>query len=502
MTQHATFSFDIDGMTCGACVARAEKAISSVAGVQKAEVNLATKGARITLEDDAGEGAARAVSGALTAAGYPPVPQRIRLQIDGMTCASCVAKVEAALAAVPGVLSARVNLADATASVSALSPDPAALIDAVAATGYAATPLSAGTRPDDHSAQDVAAVRRQVLVAAILTLPVFALEMGGHIYPPLHHLIARTIGTQTSWMIQFALTLAVLVGPGRGFFRKGVPALIRMAPDMNSLVVLGAGAAFAYSTVTLFAPALMPVAARAVYFEAAAVIVTLILLGRWLEARAKGETGAAIRKLVALRPATARVERDGAVVEIPVEDIRRGEVVQVRPGERIAVDGILREGDSWVDESMVTGEPLPVQKTKGAALTGGTVNGNGPLRMRATAVGADMMLSRIIAMVEEAQGARLPVQDLVNRITAVFVPVIMAIAVLTVMVWLVFGPAPVMSFALVAGVSVLIIACPCAMGLATPTSIMVGHGPRRRNGRFVPSGRCVAGAARGPRGGL
>jgi Cu+-exporting ATPase len=245
---------------------------------------------------------------------------------------------------------------------------------------------------------------------------------------------------------------------------------------MNSLVVLGTTAAWGFSTVAVFAPGLLPPGTRAVYFEAAAVIVTLILLGRWLEARAKGQTGAAIRRLIGLRPATARVERGGDVVEVAIAEVRRGDIVQVRPGERIAVDGVVRDGTSWVDESMLTGEPLAVEKAKGATVVGGTVNGNGALRMRATAVGSDTMLARIVAMVQEAQGARLPVQDMVNRITAWFVPAVMGIALATVAGWLVFGPAPALPFALVAGVAVLIVACPCAMGLATPTSIMVGTG--------------------------
>jgi len=264
--------------------------------------------------------------------------------------------------------------------------------------------------------------------------------------------------------------------PGRMFFAKGFPALMRRAPDMNSLVAIGAGAAWAYSSLATFRPQWLPDGTVAVYFEAAAVIVTLILLGRWLEARAKGRTGAAIKRLVGLRPDTARVERDGDVLDLPVDDIQRGDRVHLRAGDRVPVDGVVREGSSFVDESMVTGEPVAVEKTEGTELVAGTVNGNGALVMRATAVGADTMLSRIIEMVEEAQGSRLPVQDLVNRITAWFVPAVMGVALMTIALWLVFGPEPALPFALVSGVSVLIIACPCAMGLATPMSIMVGTG--------------------------
>lgn len=474
MGRHEVLTIDIDGMTCASCVGRAERALSAVQGVEKAEVNLATHAGRVILAPDAGAEVTRRLSGALVAAGYPAVPVRHRLAIEGMTCASCVSRVERALAAVPGVLSAQVSLADGTARVTALTGDVAPLIAAVTAAGYGAAPLAEGAPKSDRQAEETEALRRRFWLAAGLTLPVFVLEMGGHLVPAFHHWVIMTIGQQASWGIQFVLATLVLAGPGRAFFAKGLPALIRRAPDMNSLVTLGSGAAWIYSTVALFAPGVMPEGARAVYFEAAAVIVTLILAGRWLESRAKGRTGEAIRKLVALRPATALVERGGEAVEVAVEEIARGEVLRIRPGERIAVDGVVREGTSFVDESMVTGEPMPVEKGKGAVVIGGTVNGAGALRVRATAVGAETMLARIIAMVEEAQGARLPVQDVVNKITLWFVPAVMAVALVTVLAWLVFGPG--LSHALVAGVAVLIIACPCAMGLAVPVSIMVGTG--------------------------
>jgi P-type Cu+ transporter len=309
-----------------------------------------------------------------------------------------------------------------------------------------------------------------------LALPVFILEMGGHLVPAFHHYIARTIGIQTSWYIQFALTSAVLIGPGRLFYRRGWAALRHGAPDMNALVMIGTAAAYGFSVIATFSPQVLPSAARAVYFEAAAVIVALILLGRWLEARAKGRTGAAIARLVGLAPKTAQVERDEIVVDIALERVVVGDILHLRPGEKIAVDGEVIEGQSYIDESMITGEPVPVAKAPGAAVTAGTVNGTGALRYRALRVGADTMLAQIIRMVGEAQGARLPVQDLVNKITGWFVPAVLAAAALTVLVWLFFGPEPALTHALVAGVAVLIIACPCAMGLAVPVSIMVGTG--------------------------
>jgi len=467
-----TFSFDIDGMTCAACVGRVERTMAAVAGVTQAQANLALRGGQVTLAPDAPPGTARALAGALTAAGYPPLPGQLRLTVDGVAGSAQAAAVQQVLAAAPGVMAAQVD-AQGTASVTALTRDSGPLIAALVAAGHLARPQDAGPATD-RAAAEAATLRSQMRVAAALTLPVVVLEMGGHLIPAWHHLVMATLGQPLSWAVQAALTLAVLAGPGRDFYRRGLPALWRGAPDMNALVVLGASAATLYSLVVLLAPTALPPDARAVYFEAAAVIVTLILLGRWLESRARGQTGDAIRKLVALRPATACVIRDGAEADLPLADIRRGDMLLVRPGERIAVDGLVREGTSFVDESMLTGEPVPVQKARGARLTGGTVNGLGALKMRATAVGADTLLARIIALVEQAQGARLPVQDLVNRITLWFVPVVITIALVTVAVWLALGPSP--AHALVAGVSVLIIACPCAMGLATPAAIMVGMG--------------------------
>src|SRR5690606_32127136 len=252
--------------------------------------------------------------------------------------------------------------------------------------------------------------------------------------------------------------------------------LLRGAPEMNSLVALGAGAAYLYSVVATFAPQLLPEGTRHIYYEAAAVIVTLILVGRWLEALAKGRTGEAIQRLVREQAKTARVERDGKTLEIPVEEVVVGDIIMVRPGEKIAVDGEITEGSSHIDESMISGEPLPVSKSAGTSVIGGTLNTSGSFRFRATKVGGDTMLAQIIRMVEEAQGGKLPIQGVVDRITAWFVPAVIALAILTFAVWAIWGPEPASTFGLVNAVAVLIIACPCAMGLAVPTSIMVGTG--------------------------
>ncbi|MCC6163650.1 MAG: copper-translocating P-type ATPase [Acidobacteria bacterium] len=409
----------------------------------------------------------------------PSVEATIRLPIEGMTCASCVGRVERALKAVPGVTEAVVNLATERASVRGTA-DQHALIAAVVKAGYGARPVTSHDATHDEAGQRKETERRELqrdlTVASLLTLPVFLLEMGTHVIPGVHGLIHRTIGMQWSWYIQFALTTAVLAAPGLRFYTKGLPALARFAPDMNSLVAVGTLAAYTFSLVATFAPTLLPPGTVNVYYEAAAVIVTLILLGRVLEARAKGRTSEAIKRLIRLQPKVARVRRNGTSVDVPITDVRAGEIIDVRPGERIPVDGAVLEGDSYVDESMITGEPIPVAKGIGGTLVGGTVNQQGALAFRATAVGDATMLAQIIRMVEQAQGSKLPIQALVDRVTMWFVPGVMAVATLTFLAWLAWGPSPALTFALVNAVAVLIIACPCAMGLATPTSIMVGTG--------------------------
>ncbi|GGG33696.1 copper-translocating P-type ATPase [Caldovatus sediminis] len=493
----ATLSLPIAGMTCASCVRRIEKALAAVPGVAQASVNLATE--RAVLRFD-GPPDLAAVLGAIARAGYAVPEETTELSVEGMTCASCVGRVERALRAVPGVLDASVNLATERAVVRHLgggAVEVAALQAAVRRAGYEARPIAveaAEARADrerEGRERELRALRRAMLFAVLLTLPLAVLEMGGHLVPAVHHWVEATIGTRASWYLQFALATLVLFGPGLRFQRTGWPNLLRGAPDMNSLVAIGTGAAWAYSTVATFAPALLPADARNVYFEAAAVIVALILLGRYLEARSKGRTSEAIRRLMGLQARTAHVERDGAAVEVPVAEVRVGDVVLVRPGERVPVDGEVIEGASFVDESMVTGEPVPVRKEAGARVVGGTVNKTGAFRFRATAVGADTVLAQIVRMVERAQGAKLPIQALVDRVTMWFVPAVIAAAVLTFGVWLAFGPPPALTFALVNAVAVLIIACPCAMGLATPTSIMVATGRAAEIGVLFRNGEAL-----------
>ena len=476
MSSVNSVTFNVRDMNCGSCVGRVEKALLAVPGVQEALVNLAAETATVVVGGDFDMGL---ISTALDTAGYPAELQTFRFSVGNMSCASCVGRVERALAAVPGVVTASVNLPQEEATVQALGASAALIAQASTAAGYPAgliTDQGSADVTQERKAAEAAHLRTMTLVAAVLTLPVFILEMGSHMIPALHHWVMNTLGIGLNWSIQFVLTSIVLAWPGRQFYLKGFPALFKGAPDMNSLVALGSSAAWGFSTVALFAPQLLPAGTRVVYFEAAAVIVTLILLGRFLEARAKGRTGQAIAKLIGLKAKTAHVERDGMVIELPVDQIAVGDLVLVRPGEKIALDGVVVKGASYVDESMITGEPVPVEKSEGASVVGGTVNGTGALVFRATAVGSDTMLAQIIRMVEEAQGAKLPIQDLVNRITLWFVPAVMGVATVTFLTWLMVGSDPALSFALVAAVAVLIIACPCAMGLATPTSIMVGTG--------------------------
>ena len=483
------------GMTCASCVGRVEKAVLAVPGVTEASVNLAAERAHVVL--DAG-GSPAAVADAIRAAGYEPLEEEVVYPVREMTCASCVGRVEKALAAVPGVLSASVNLATERATVRFLSGTVSFrdLAAAVQQAGYVLEQpeqgdAEAGDREQAARAAEIRNLGRAVLIAGVATLPLFVLEMGSHFIPGMHHWLAETIGVQNWRLISFVLATFVLFGPGLIFFRKGVPALLRRAPDMNSLVVLGASAAWAFSTVATFAPALLPEGTANVYFEAAAVIVTLILVGRWIEARAKGQTSQAIRRLMSLQAKTARVVRDDLEQDVAIDSVQPGDIVVVRPGERVPVDGVVTEGASWLDESMLTGEPIPVEKSAGAKVVGGTMNTTGAFRFEAQQVGAETVLAQIVRMVETAQGAKLPIQALVDRVTGWFVPVVMAVAVLTFAVWYLLGPDPALGMALVAAVAVLIIACPCAMGLATPTSIMVGVGRAAELGVLFRKGEAL-----------
>ncbi|MCS4297385.1 MULTISPECIES: heavy metal translocating P-type ATPase [Acinetobacter] len=469
-------SLQIKGMTCASCVGRIETALKKVDGVTQASVNLATERAEITSNTPIDR---EALIKAVEHAGYEVADAATELSIDGMTCASCVSRVEKALKAVPGVKEANVNLATERATITGTA-NVAALIAAIDKAGYDAkeiqTALPDLTEHLEKKDQERAELKRDLILATIFALPVFILEMGSHLIPGMHHLIAQTIGIQNSWYLQFILTTLVLVIPGRRFYIHGLPALLRLAPDMNSLVAVGTLAAYLFSIVATFIPSILPAGTVNVYYEAAAVIVALILLGRFLEAKAKGRTSEAIQRLVSLQAKVAHVSRNNQIVDIPIDQVVVGDFIIVKPGERVPVDGKVIEGKSFVDESMITGEPIPVEKKIDSEVVGGTINQNGTLSFKAVAVGGETMLAQIIRLVEQAQGSKMPIQAVVDKITLWFVPAVMAAAVLTFLIWLIFGPSPALTFALVNAVAVLIIACPCAMGLATPTSIMVGTG--------------------------
>lgn len=488
-------SLPVEGMTCASCVGRVEKALKAVRGISTASVNLATERADITLTDS---GDALSAVRAIESAGYSVRHEITELAIEDMTCASCVGRVEKALAQTPGVIEAGVNLATERARIIHFAGvvSVADLEAAVVKAGYTSRRLSAesaNTEDQDNERREGEArsLRRALYTAAIFTLPVFILEMGSHVIPGMHDLVMRTLGQQMNWYIQFVLATIVLFGPGMRFFRKGIPALLRGAPDMNSLVSVGTIAAYGYSVVATFIPGVLPKGTANVYFEAAVVIVTLILLGRTLEARAKGRTSQAIKRLVGLQAKTARVDRNGKIVEIPLDQVATDDVILVRPGEKIPVDGEVVDGSSYVDESMITGEPVPVSKGIGAEVVGGTINKTGAFSFRVTKIGANTVLAQIIRLVEQAQGSKLPIQALVDKVTMWFVPAVMAGAGLTFIIWLFLGPDPALTFALINAVAVLIIACPCAMGLATPTSIMVGTGRAAELGVLFRKGEAL-----------
>jgi Cu+-exporting ATPase len=465
------WSLPIEGMTCASCVGRVERALQKLPGVVEASVNLATETASVRTAPDLDLADLRA---AVEKAGYTVGESSVTLAIDGMTCASCVSRVEKALLRVPGVLRAEVNLATESASVTLATRqiDEAALIAAVERAGYVARPRHAESGGDAGAGAATGRTSEwwPVAVAAALSaplvLPMVGLLFGQHWMLP-------------GW-IQLALATPVQFWLGARFYRAGWKALKAGSGNMDLLVALGTSAGYGLSVVQLLRYGNQ---SMQLYFEASAVVITLVLLGKWMETRAKRQTTEAIRALNALRPETARVRRDGADTEVPVAQVRVGDLVVVRPGERLPVDGQVVEGSSDVDESLITGESLPVAKHGGDRVTGGAVNGEGLLIVETTAVGAESTLARIVRLVESAQAKKAPIQRLVDRVSAVFVPVVIGIALVTVLGWgLTTGD---WEAAILNAVAVLVIACPCALGLATPTAIMVGTGAAAKVGILI-----------------
>ena len=492
LVENKQLSVGVQGMTCASCVMRVERALKKVDGVQDASVNLATEKANVTFDPQ--KVTVPALLEAVKERGYTPVTAQASLSVEGMTCASCVGRVERALKKTAGVLDATVNLATERANVTYL-PDGTSLGQlktTVRQAGYEVRDEAPGKDRADTEREaregELRKLKLSLTVAAIFTTPLILLVMIPMLIPGLEAQLMRLVPMQTVFYLSFVLATVVQFGPGRRFYRSGWPALRHGSPDMNTLVMLGTSAAYGYSVVATFLPQLLPAGTVHVYYEASAAIVTLILLGKYLEARAKGRTGEAIKKLMGLQAKTARIERDGETLKLPIDEVVPGDVVLVRPGEKIPVDGQVLSGSSFVDASMITGEPVPVKKGEGDEVVGGTLNKTGAFRFTATNVGTDTVLSQIIKMVEDAQGSKVPIQALADRVVGVFVPVVMGIALLTFGVWLVFGPSPALTFALVNAVAVLIIACPCAMGLATPTSIMVGTGKAAELGVLFRNG--------------
>ncbi|WP_289103052.1 heavy metal translocating P-type ATPase [uncultured Marinobacter sp.] len=478
----------VDGMSCASCVGRIEKALMGQRGVAEAQVNLATGKATVKFDQPA---TPATLIDLIKEAGYQPRLQSAEIPVIGMTCGSCVSRVERALNKQAGMVKASVNLTTQKAFVEFLSDtlSVSRIHQAIRDAGYEPQEPDANSETEEQDREGID-LRRKVLFAAALTIPIVLIAMGKMI-PALEALYVSVL-PHRGWMaIEWLLTTPVLFYAGLRFFRSGYTELRHANPGMNSLVMIGTSAAYFYSVAALLVPGFFPAGTAESYFEAAAVIVTLILLGRYFEHVAKGRTSEAIKKLLQLQAKTARVIRDGEAVEVPIEAVVPGDRIQVRPGERVPVDGVVEEGQSYVDESMISGEPVPVAKQKDAELVGGTINKNGSLTFRATRVGADTVLAQIIRMVESAQADKPPIQALADKIAGIFVPIVIVLAILTFITWFSFGPEPALSFAFVTTVSVLLIACPCAMGLATPTAIMVGTGKGAEMGVLFRKGAAL-----------
>ncbi|WP_121323772.1 heavy metal translocating P-type ATPase [Paraburkholderia sp. RAU2J] len=499
---------DIGGMTCASCATRVEKALAKVPGVTRASVNLATEQARV--EGDATVDA-EALANAVRKAGYEATPSArtdatqvemqptTELAIGGMTCASCAMRVEKALARVPGVTHASVNLATETATVklSSTAADPDTLIAAVSKAGYEATLIAApetaaladatgqaATTAPTAAERKRSEARRElaaVLACAVLTLPLivpmFGEWFGVHAMPP-------------PWL-QFGLASIVQFVFGARFYRAAYRAVRAGAGNMDLLVALGTSAAYGISVYEL---ASHPGDMMHLYFEASAVVITLVRFGKWLEARAKRQTTDAIRALNALRPERARIRVGGGEREVPLAQVQVGTVVIVRPGERVPVDGAVLEGRTHIDESLITGESLPVPKQPADTVTAGSINGEGAIAVTTSAIGAETTLARIIRLVESAQAEKAPIQRLVDRVSEIFVPAILAIALLTLIGWLIAGAGG--ETAILNAVAVLVIACPCALGLATPAAIMAGTGVAARHGVLIKDAEALETAHR------
>jgi len=490
----------VTGMTCAACVRRVERAIAAVDGVGESSVNLATESARVAF-DPATTGAGEIVE-VVREAGFGVDLDRLEADVEGIFCASCVKRIEDALLRLPAVVTASVNLATGGVVVEAVAG--AITMDDVAraaasAGDYGIVPKEAAAdatdqaeRREEREARELGSLRVRLAFAAVLSVIVFVGSMPG-LFP-----FVMRVPTQARHVMLFLLTTPVMFWAGLRFFRGFWAAARHRTADMNTLVAVGTSAAYVYSALATFAPGLFASAGTDlhVYFDTSTMIITLILLGRFLEQRARGRASQAIRRLADLAPRTATVIRDDAEIETPVGDVVPGDVILVRPGEKVPVDGVVVRGSSAVDESMLTGESVPVDKAPGDEVIGATLNRTGSFEFRTTRTGRETVLAHIIRMVEEAQGSKAPIQRLADRVAGVFVPTVIGLAIVTFLVWLIFGPEPAAVTALLNFVAVLIIACPCAMGLATPTAIMVGTGRGAEMGILIKGGETLETAHR------
>jgi len=485
----------VDGLHCAGCVTSVERALNEVEGVREASVSLAEGSARVKVDE--GSVDVTSLADAVTRAGYEVPVLTQEVAISGMTCAACVRRVETAFAGVPGITAAAVSLATESARIEYVPGvlDTETMRVTVAAAGYEVDAAAEAEgieetlrRRDEERELEAHGLLLRFWVGAALGLPVVIIGHAQFI-PGLQNIEHGTM--RLLWALSGVLTVPIMVYVGGRFFTGGWSAFRRHDANMDTLVALGTGAAWIYSTVTVAFPGLFPEGTGHPFYEATAVVITLVVLGQSLEARAKGRTSQAVRRLMDLRPLVARVVRGDTEVEIAAAEVQVGEIVVVRPGEKISVDGRVREGRSAVDESMVTGESIPVDKGPGDEVVGGTINTAGVLHFRAERVGRDMVLSRIVEMVRQAQGAKPPIQRVVDVVASYFVPSVMIVSVVSFAVWYTFGPAPVLSYAIVVAVAVLVIACPCALGLATPISIMVAVGKAAEHGILIRNGEAL-----------
>lgn len=488
-----TKTFTIEGMTCASCAQTVEKATDKLIGVSAATVNLATE--KLQIEYDETQVSEEDIQKAVRDAGYEAQSntQQRTFDIEGMTCASCAQTIEKATKQLNGVMEAAVNLATEKLTVTF---DPTVLnvssiMQAVADAGYQATELLAETAMIDNDQQKkqkhLKEMWQRFWMSAVFTVPLLYIAMGHMIGLPLPSFLDPMVHPETFSIVQLVLTVPV-VYLGRSFFTVGFKALVKGHPNMDSLVALGTSAAILYSmygTWMVFSGDHR--FAMELYYESAGVILTLITLGKYFEALSKGKTSEAIKKLMGLAPKSANVIRAGAEVSIPVDTVQVGDIIVVRPGEKLPVDGIVTEGMTSVDESMLTGESIPVEKQTGDKVIGASINKNGTIRFQATKVGKDTALSQIIKLVEDAQGSKAPIAKLADTISGIFVPIVIGLAILSGLAWYFLGQESWI-FALTITISVLVIACPCALGLATPTAIMVGTGKGAENGVLIKSG--------------